>query len=189
MFKPIRSLDLHDLLGHLQGADVVVEHVFLDSDTHLPLEGLERHRAAALAGIAEIARRRDNRPYFEVRWDETRLVGGPVDVAAFWETADGSEPPEATSLDFEEPSIAVYRAAFFDPPYPLRGDAGDPARLYEQALREAFGAEPHRAELVAWSTDWSNYFDAGHEWWGAFYWTIRPAGSTRMTVIAASATD
>lgn len=26
--------------------------------------------------------------------------------------------------------------------------------------------------IYSWSDDWSNYFDAGKEWWGTFYWTV-----------------
>ena len=43
--------------------------------------------------------------------------------------------------------------------------------------------------VMAWSTDWSNYFEAGKEWWGAFYWTILLEEKQEIIVIGASATD
>ncbi|MCC6463424.1 MAG: hypothetical protein IT260_23335 [Saprospiraceae bacterium] len=40
-----------------------------------------------------------------------------------------------------------------------------------------------------WSDDWSNYFDSGKEWWGAFFWTVYDTQRQEITVIGASATD
>jgi len=44
-------------------------------------------------------------------------------------------------------------------------------------------------EIYRWSDDWSNYFDAGKEWWGAFYWTVLDKMRNKIIVIAASSTD
>lgn len=44
-------------------------------------------------------------------------------------------------------------------------------------------------EIYIWSDDWSNYFNAGKEWWGAFYWTIYNKQRNTVTVIGGSATD
>lgn len=44
-------------------------------------------------------------------------------------------------------------------------------------------------EIRRWPTDWSNYFAAGHDWWGAFFWTIEDKKNGWLTVIAASSTD
>lgn len=52
--------------------------------------------------------------------------------------------------------------------------------------------DPRRASHLAirrWPTDWSSYFAAGHEWWGAFFWTIEDPQRGWTTVIAASTTD
>ncbi len=43
--------------------------------------------------------------------------------------------------------------------------------------------------IYEWSTDWSSYFDAGHEWWGASCWSIYDKVAERFAVIVASATD
>lgn len=40
-----------------------------------------------------------------------------------------------------------------------------------------------------WSDDWSNFFDAGKEWWGCFFWTIYNKQTHTIIVIGASATD
>ena len=46
-----------------------------------------------------------------------------------------------------------------------------------------------RIKILEWSTDWSNFFDAGREWWGTFCWTIEDPLRKWTTAILASATD
>ena len=44
-------------------------------------------------------------------------------------------------------------------------------------------------EVFEWTTDWSNYFDDGHEWWGANCWSVYDHRMKRYVVIFASDTD
>jgi len=44
-------------------------------------------------------------------------------------------------------------------------------------------------EVYEWTTDWSDYFDDGHEWWGTLCVTIYDKSLDRFVVIMASATD
>lgn len=44
-------------------------------------------------------------------------------------------------------------------------------------------------EVYEWSTNWSTYFDDGHEWWGAACFSIYDKSLNRYAVIMASATD
>lgn len=44
-------------------------------------------------------------------------------------------------------------------------------------------------EVYEWTTNWSNYFDAGHEWWGASCWSIYDKSLNRYVVIFVSSTD
>lgn len=44
-------------------------------------------------------------------------------------------------------------------------------------------------EIYEWTTDWSNYFDDGHEWWGAACWSVYDRLLNRYVVIMASTTD
>ncbi len=44
-------------------------------------------------------------------------------------------------------------------------------------------------EVYRWTTDWSNYFDDGHEWWGTLCLTVYDKRMGRYAVILASATD
>jgi hypothetical protein len=98
--------------------------------------------------------------------------------------------------------------ALYNPPYGFlppgieRGqkwNAGNAAKL-EAAQKEfldrflaVLDIDPNRSvhELMVYkiSDNWSNFFDAGKEWWGTFFWTILHRDRREVTVIAASATD
>lgn len=50
-------------------------------------------------------------------------------------------------------------------------------------------ADTNFLSIFSWSTDWSNYFDDGKEWWGEFCWTIYNCKENTFIFIAASTTD
>ena len=44
-------------------------------------------------------------------------------------------------------------------------------------------------DIYEWSTDWSDYFDDGHEWYGACCWSVYDKSRNRFVVMLVSATD
>ena len=44
-------------------------------------------------------------------------------------------------------------------------------------------------DIYEWTTDWSDYYDAGHEWYGACCWSIYDKTLGRYRVMLVSATD
>ncbi|MBQ1368721.1 MAG: hypothetical protein IIY45_11640 [Firmicutes bacterium] len=46
-----------------------------------------------------------------------------------------------------------------------------------------------RLDIYEWTTDWSDFFDAGHEWYGACCWTVYDGSMDRYAVMIDSATD
>ena len=44
-------------------------------------------------------------------------------------------------------------------------------------------------EIYEWTTDWSDYFDAGYEWYGACCWSVYDRSMNRYVVMLVSATD
>ena len=44
-------------------------------------------------------------------------------------------------------------------------------------------------DIYAWTTDWSDYFDDGHEWYGACCWSVYDKTLNRYAVMLVSATD
>ena len=44
-------------------------------------------------------------------------------------------------------------------------------------------------DIYEWTTDWSDYFEAGHEWYGACCWSVYDKSMNRYVVMLVSATD
>ena len=78
-----------------------------------------------------------------------------------------------------------YRRAFLYPPHGNGYTGKDFARV-NAAL---FPNGTEALEVCAWTTDWSDYFDDGHEWWGALCLTVYDRSLDRFAVLMASATD
>ena len=175
--------ELNWLLTEFDSQGGVVEYVFFEASDDAPAQ---LHRAAAVAGIGVIARRHE--PYYRVDWDETKLVGAKISFPEFW----GSDDIAGKWINDEYvtiPNVDGYKTAFFCTPHGLRSPATKNHLLFAEINRFVLGEDPNKAEIFAWSTNWSNYFDSGNEWWGAFFWTIRPAGSLSLQVVTASTTD
>ena len=78
-----------------------------------------------------------------------------------------------------------YRKAFLYPPH-RNGYTGVDFAKVNAAL---FPNGTDALQAYTWSTDWSEYFDEGHEWWGALCLTVYDRSLDRFVVIFASATD
>ena len=79
----------------------------------------------------------------------------------------------------------TYRRAFLEPPYG-GSYTGDDFHKLNAAL---FPNGTDDLEIYEWTTDWSEYFDEGHEWWGTLCVTVYDKSLDRFAVILASATD
>lgn len=189
----------------------VVDYVLIDVGV---VEPVEVHRAAAIAGMKELARQWEahydrvalerNRPrdQFEaMRIHPERAVGSPIPLRAFlgraydwdagrivslWKRGSGGGASKDGADEF---ITGGYAEAFSDPPYGMQMAWIDINALFEQINRELLGGLRESLEVWQWSTDWSSYFDSGLEWWGAFLWTVAPPDRPWVAVIAASTSD
>ena len=138
-------------------------------------------------------------------------VGRPVTLAEMLGTDYELTAQASQLLRYANPAgMSVIRQlgsglahALLDPPYGLRIDYKGAAHAagYNQKrhdlLQRYLAAIPHvtsaaDAEVLTcweWSTDWSTYFEAGHEWWGAYCWTIADPGRGTIAVLLAASTD
>ncbi len=82
-----------------------------------------------------------------------------------------------------------YADAFAEPPYGLRVEMAQATAWFNSINLDLLGGLSEDLEIKSWSTDWSTWFDDGRDWWGAFFWTIRPIDRPWIAVIAASSTD
>ena len=176
--KPVNSdSELADLLQRFEQQGGVLDYVSFEDDGESP--GEQAHRAAAIAGIEAIDRRleqwairhaSDEYPiekFFRLRWEEAKLKGQRVSLSAFWGT-DDVVPKPFGDRSWLLPEKDGYKTVFFHPPYGLRGTSHENELLFAGINRIVLGDKPEFVEIFSWSTDWSNYFDAGHDWWGAF---------------------
>ncbi len=79
--------------------------------------------------------------------------------------------------------------AFSDTPYGLGLSSSEAQAMFDAICDGLFGRFEDDLEILRWSNDWSSYFDAGHEWWGAFWWTIHNRTRNTVVVVSASSTD
>ena len=88
---------------------------------------------------------------------------------------------------FEQPvsNKKSYRYLFLNPPHGC--DYTEEA--FQKLNHMLFPNGLENLEIYDWSTDWSNYFDDGNEWWGARCVSIYDKSLDRFVVIGASATD
>ncbi len=90
----------------------------------------------------------------------------------------------------ERPKVAggeriPYWYAFLNTPHNSGYEHEDFSRINAML----FPNGPSSLEVYEWSTDWSSYFDDGHEWWGAGCWSVYDRMLNRYAVIMASTTD
>lgn len=100
-------------------------------------------------------------------------------------------------LDFNSGGKIPYWYAFTEPPHgtgpvirngiTLRNEYG--REDFETINRALFPAGTDGLEVYEWSTDWSDYFDAGSEWWGTLCFSVYDNKLNRYAVIMASSTD
>ncbi|MBQ5398078.1 MAG: hypothetical protein IIU14_01430 [Ruminococcus sp.] len=91
---------------------------------------------------------------------------------------------ELFSSDYQKGRLN-YRKAFLHPPHNNSYTGKDFVR-FNAAL---FPNGTDGLEVFEWTTDWSDYFDDGHEWWGTLCLTVYDKTLDRFVVIMASATD
>ncbi|MBR3358990.1 MAG: hypothetical protein IKG46_14310 [Solobacterium sp.] len=90
-----------------------------------------------------------------------------------------------------------YWYAFLEPPHatgPIMQDGKIIRNHYAKedfdiVNRTLFPMGTDHLVIYSWTTDWSDYFDDGHEWWGAACWSIYDPQMERYAVILVSATD
>ena len=103
-------------------------------------------------------------------WREERVFKG-LRVTALHVESEGGDIP--------------YWNAFLEPPHGSGYGPGDFRAVNTALFPEGTAA----LRVFRWSTDWSEYFDDGREWWGAGCWTVYDPALDRFAVILASATD
>lgn len=119
------------------------------------------------------------------------LMRGPINrdqILLYW-CGEKEIPKNAVDQPMRTSGDGGFAGAYLDPPYSLSGSKEKINALFFEVVDRLFGGFACPVEIYKWSPDCSNYFDAGKEWWGCYFWTLSTAGSDRIVAIAASSTD
>ena len=146
--------------------DIVCDYVIV-SNSDVSYSGAESHRLAL-----DFAARRLFAYGHEWSYDLTRARRRKISSKALFAPAGGDE-------------WLNYRKVFLCPPHGNNYTDDD----FDRVNSVLFPGGTEALEVYRWTTDWSEYFDEGHEWWGALCLTVYDKTLDRFTVIMASATD
>lgn len=194
-------LDRHESIGG------VIETIFFDLEGR-DGEAESTHREAAISTLqvlrdrldqyflellqSEAYKDRKREEFYSIQFDVDRMKGKSIDREdffgsdAFWTDDPENWKNRTSTIHYYEKG---YVYAFTNPPYGLVGTAKEINPVFFATVDALFDGFRSPSTIFEWSTSWSNYFDAGHEWWGSFLWTVYVQGSSMIVAIAASATD
>ena len=141
--------------------DLAVEYRIVKGERYC---GYESHRKALKTAFDS----------FDGEWkgDPDRAIGKMISA------------PELFSSEYQDGKLN-YRNAFLYPPH----ENGYTGKDFVRVNAALFPNGTDGLEVYEWTTDWSDCFDEGHEWWGALCLTVYDKSLDRFVVIMASATD
>lgn len=180
----------------------VLDYVILEgNDSYL---GEESHKQAAIEAMKVIAKRWDdyafdsikNDPYcskFErkdfpiININEDKIHGTLYSSEQFFAKPVDSyyiDKPKRKSRSWSAEQYSSYAYSFLEPPY------GNALLLKDwEDLNNILFQNKDKLIIYNWNTEWTNYFESGLEWWGAYYWTVYDNKLSTFVVIGASSTD
>jgi hypothetical protein len=83
-----------------------------------------------------------------------------------------------------------YTDAFLRPPYPFGGSLTNfEIGSFFLEFNSTILGDLDTMLIYEWSTEFSDYFEDGKEWWGSFFWTVYNAEKDWFVSILASTTD
>lgn len=171
-----------------------VEYCLIEADA--PHQGYRSHKDAVLFAALKVIERdvdeqlRDEPFPWSLDMEKARARQIEVDALLHVPEVVRTDRVGQRHYDCELPDPLKgeqipYWYAFWETPHPS-GYGPDDFRRVNAAL---FPEGADELEVYEWTTDWSNLFDDGHEWWGAACWSVYDSRMGRYVVMIASETD
>jgi hypothetical protein len=182
---------LASVLARLAEGGVVVDYMLFAPDgASASLDAV--HRDAAASGMAVMdAHLTAINEERRCRWNRWR-GRDPSDMSFYTERPAHRLLFDITKAAATEEPLEVflkdYWHAFSDAPHGQQIVEPELSERFEEVNHLLFG-DLSVWSIRRWSTDWSNYFNAGLEWWGAFLWTLVSPDRLRAVWVGASTTD
>lgn len=176
----------------------IIDYVLIEDD--IPHQGYRSHKDAILFAMHKVTDRElayqreagiDEEPFLwsmDIDKAEAELIN--PDVFLYAPNIIAKNDGGKTQYDCDLPDVTSggkipYWYAFLNTPHGTGYTPNDFIKVNETLFPNGEDA----LEVYEWTTDWSDYFDDGHEWWGAACWSVYDASLKRYVVILASTTD
>ena len=165
----------------------IIDYCLIEDDA--PYQGFRSHEGVVLFAMQKVAER-----YEECTWnaDIGKAQAHRIDPAELLHVPEilrtdrvGRRFYDCNLPDPLKGEQIPYWYAFWEPPH-TSGYGPDDFRKINSVL---FPEGTDELEVYEWTTDWSEYFDDGREWWGTACWSVYDKRMNRYTVIMAAATD
>lgn len=154
-----------------------------------PYQGESSHREALEFFMETLA----EEAIFPWKFDIGKAKGNVIDTASFFVVPrllrKDRHGNNLYDSDYSNPKVnekMPYWYAFLEPPIEAGRHSAEEFEMLNNAL---FPNGIDSVEVYDWSTDWSDYFNSGHEWWGASCWTCYDKSLDRYAVILVSFTE
>lgn len=192
---------MHELIGDLfyevqnEYDRLMVDYCLVENDA--AYHGYSSHKEVLLFAMNKL---RDEYPWITI----TEEMACAEEVSAEELFAFPDKPWKENAhgtvvkhINFSDGGKIPYWYAFLEPPHGTGSVIKNGKTIREEYSREDFelvnralfpkGIE--ELEIYDWTTDWSDYFEAGKEWWGTMCYSIYDKKMNRFVVLMASATD
>ena len=210
----MKSIDNDAFYEYIKQYDSDSEyHLVGEVDYHLltdekPYEGLKSHREALCFVFDRLVEQSmENQDRARIMFDDNLADG-------LWSLVYDIDKAKPSSVDrqvfFYCPNIVktgFYGNVWYDAEWVPNDDNCGTTVPYWYALMEPVCGRRNKPEdfkkvnevlfpngtdeldIYEWTTDWSDFFDAGHEWYGACCWSVYDKTLDRYVVLLVSATD
>lgn len=166
-----------------QYQEVALDYVILQSEKEY--HGVQLHKEAIIEAFHILNQRFECYDY-PINIEPDKMVGVKCSIEELVmppEDAYYEDRPRGNRC-YSIPSPLPYWFAFLEPPYGTHYLKTDFI-----AFQDILFPNRETIEVYRWNDEFSNYFDAGKEWWGTGLWTAYDAANKLFVVIGASLTD
>ena len=168
----------------------IIDYCLIEDDK--PYQGKSSHKDAIQFTMLKVLERDDDTQLIAKSRYSGEAQGHQIDSAELLHVPEilrtdrtGRRCYDCDLPDHLKGEQIPYWYAFWETPH-ISGYGPDEFRKVNEVL---FPNGTDELEVYEWTTDWSDYFDDGHEWWGAACWSVYDKSMNRYVVIMASTTD
>ena len=146
--------------------DCVLDYIILKNNSEY---NNNSHKNALVSGLNILKKRLRSESGFNLVFNINKMKSKKINSLNFIESTDTNS----------------YYYMFLNPPHLTNYNKDDFIKINKILFPNGF----NNLEIYKWSTDWSNYFLEGLEWWGTLCVSIYDRTLDRFVIILASATD